>query len=96
MVNWIVHHTTGDYLAVLGILLFSLYASWHFMKKRLPAKRRAVWIFYAGVLLLFGVMVYGFLERNWRLFFGSMILHALWMAWIRKRMEEKDDDDSPD
>lgn len=90
----IVHYTIGDYLAVFGILLFVLYGSWYFIRDRLTLKRRALWIFYAGVLLLFGVMVYGFLQRNWWLFFGSMVFHAFWMAWIRKRMEQKDNDSS--
>ena len=94
--SWIMHYPIGDYLTVLGILLFILYASWHFMKNRLTAKRRTLWIFYAGVLFLFAGMVYGFLERNWWVFFGSMILHAFWMAWIRKRMEDNDDNGQSD
>ena len=94
MVNRIVHYTIGDYLAVFAILLLVLYSSWYFIRDRLTSKRWALQVFYAGVLLWFGVMVYGFLARNWWLFFGSMVIHAFWMAWIRKRMEEKDDDDS--
>ena len=90
----LLHYTIGDYLAVLGILLVVLYASWYFMQDRLKPKRQVLWMFYAGVLLLFGAMVYGFLERNGWLFFGAMILHAFWMAWIRKRLGDKGDDSS--
>ena len=84
--------TIGEYLAVFGLLLLVLYGSWHTVKDRIASKRGALWVFYAGVLLLFAVMVYGFFTRNWWLFFGSMVLHGFWMAWIRKRMEgdEKD------
>ena len=89
-----IHYTIGDYLAVVVILLCVLYGSWYFLRNRLKSKRLTLWIFYAGVVLIFGVMVYGFLEGNWWLFFGSMVLHALWMAWVRKRLEEKDDDDA--
>ncbi len=90
----VIHYTIGEYLAGLSVLLLVLYGYWYFTRNRLRSKRRTLWIFYAGVLLLFGIMAYGFLERNWWLFFGSMLLHAFWMAWIRKRLEENDDGDS--
>ena len=82
--------TIGEYFAAFAVLLAILYGSWHFSRDRLVSKPRALGIFYAGVLLLFGVMVYGFIGENWWLVIGSMALHAFWMAWIRKRLEEDD------
>ena len=84
--------TVGEYLAVFGLLLRVLYGSWRSVKHRIASQRGALGVFYAGVLLLFAIMVYGFVTRNWWLFFGSMVLHGLWMAWIRKRMEGDDKD----
>ena len=94
MVSPAIQYTIGQYLAVVGILLIVLYASWYVVKDRITSKRWTLRTFYIGVTGLFACMVYGFMQRSWWLFIGAIILQAFWMAWIRKRLEDGDKDDS--